>query len=795
MCPSKYTEEGIEKALKAIDDGIPIREAARKFQIPRATLQFRRSDKFKKIGHGPAPVLTKDEEETLLEWIFECHRKGFPRRKSDVLYSVKYFLDKKPRPNPFVNNCPGNGWYKLFLKRHPEVTLRTAEFVTKASSNISQSNLEKWFWEIETYLRGKGYFEILEDPSRVFNGDETNFYLCPKNSKVLAPRGARNVYEVENTSSKMNLTVMFTFSATGVLVPPMVIYPYKRLPNYIIQSVPEGWGIGATETGWMRSETFYEYVSNVLYPFLIKSGTKFPVILFLDGHITHLTLQLSNLCRELEIILICLYPNATRILQPADVAAFQPIKAGWKRAVTEWKREHPSESLTKEKFAPILKKSIENSHNPVGIANGFRACGICPWDLKAIDLSKCIGKSKNIDEDCTEINNEITRNTLSYEKFVSIIGTEKLEIIRALKDENTKEDMLLYQILKEFDPVPELNQTELVEIMTNKEINLEEGIAKPQTEPESPKVSASCLNIGNTNFYVEDTIIEDVSFISRKEDECEIFNLDDIPIILPEEQLFADNDQTENQMEKKEIFLSKPTSVTNDSIDSLKDLLYWPLTPQRQGQKRTDHDPYVLTSTQWKQLKLEREESKRQKEIEKEIRKQKRTEKKFQTEVVKKKLKQGRQKKKRLISTSSLQTPSVNGYPECKDLLLETSALSAVSPSRALSEQMIKIDSVTRSLFSKSPNKIEILSDINLNMLSEITSEDIAQQLGLDLRKNLMSTRGMCFTCTYQFTQENNGLKCNSCRRSYHLKCVKKYDLHKSNSPIFECSTCLKKKY
>jgi hypothetical protein len=40
--------------------------------------------------------------------------------------------------------------------------------------------------EIENYLISKGFREILDDP----------------NNKVLAPRRARNVYEVEHASSK-----------------------------------------------------------------------------------------------------------------------------------------------------------------------------------------------------------------------------------------------------------------------------------------------------------------------------------------------------------------------------------------------------------------------------------------------------------------------------------------------------------------------------------------------------------------------------------------------------------------
>lgn len=130
---------------------------------------------------------------------------------------------------------------------------------------------------------------------------------------------------------KENLTVMFTFNAAGIMCHPMVIYSYKRIPQYILDSVPPNWGVGRSDTGWMKAEVFYKYIANVFHPFLIENSIQFPVILFFDRHKSHLTYQLSNLCSQLNIILIALNPNATRILQPADVAAFKPLKSGWKR--------------------------------------------------------------------------------------------------------------------------------------------------------------------------------------------------------------------------------------------------------------------------------------------------------------------------------------------------------------------------------------------------------------------------------------------------------------------------------
>jgi hypothetical protein len=72
----------------------------------------------------------------------------------------------------------------------------------------------------------------------------------------------------------------------------------------------------------MTCEVFYEYIATVFHPFLVSQWVIFPVVLFIDGHKSHLTYQLSVLCNKLKIEIIALHPYATRILQPADVAVF-----------------------------------------------------------------------------------------------------------------------------------------------------------------------------------------------------------------------------------------------------------------------------------------------------------------------------------------------------------------------------------------------------------------------------------------------------------------------------------------
>lgn len=92
------------------------------------------------------------------------------------------------------------------------------------------------------------------------------------------------------------------FSANGKLAPPMIVYPYKRITSEIVANTPNGWTIGLSESGWMVSEVFYEYVANDFKNWLEIEGVKKPVLLFIDGHKSHLTMQLSEFCDANGII-------------------------------------------------------------------------------------------------------------------------------------------------------------------------------------------------------------------------------------------------------------------------------------------------------------------------------------------------------------------------------------------------------------------------------------------------------------------------------------------------------------
>lgn len=321
-------------------------QASSCFRVPKSTIKFRIGSKWtKKLRRGPQTVLTLQEEIKLVKRIQEMERRGFPCTKHAVVSRVKAFLDDNPRKTPFKNNKPGKSlsfnfsidnviygyisgykWLQLFLGRHNQLCIRKPENVTMASATVSEPDIRSWFQKIMQYLRANGLEDVLTDPRRILNGDETGFPFDPVTKAVLASKGNRNVYLVQQADPKKNVTVLFTFDADGYMFPPDTILPYKRLPKQLIMNFDSDWGIGKSDKGWMDSENFVAYIQNVLHPSLVRRNVPFPVIYFVDGHSSHTGYEVAELCASLGIILIALYPNATHIMQPADVAIFKPLK-------------------------------------------------------------------------------------------------------------------------------------------------------------------------------------------------------------------------------------------------------------------------------------------------------------------------------------------------------------------------------------------------------------------------------------------------------------------------------------
>ena len=338
-------------------------------------------------------------EEELARFLIEMCQIGYGVTKGEIPGIVKSILDKGNNSSNerytskyFKNNTPSISWVYKFLKRTPSVCCRIPENLGILRAHVTESTIQQWFKRFEMFLKNEHNIDAKEfltpeNSGRIYNVDESGFPLngTAGQLKVVALRGAKNVTRIVS-ESKTQISVLGCADASGILHKPLIIFPGVRPKINFGSAEASHFNLAFSSNGWISSDIFFGWLANIFYP-SIQHSNIFPVILLMDGHSSHINLAVAEFCREKHIILYCLLPHASHIMQPLDVAVYGPLKKYWNQEINSFLRS--GEIVTKSNFIPIFdkvwKKATSNKEN---ILSGFKKSGIVPFNEKAIDYSK-----------------------------------------------------------------------------------------------------------------------------------------------------------------------------------------------------------------------------------------------------------------------------------------------------------------------------------------------------------------------------------------------------------------------
>ena len=323
---------------------------------------------------------------------------------------------------PFPNLVPCRAWYYKFLYRHPTISLKKAEYLSASRAQVTESRIRKWFEDIHELLEEEGVANVLNYPGWIFNCDETAVWLNPGGKRVLTKKG-ETAYSVSANDEKMNVTILFTASADGSMLPPMYVHKGERLPPNFKSRLPPTWKAKCTPKGWMTVEAFAFYIVHVFDAYLCKKGIQKPVILFVDGHVLHLSIEVTEYCALNGIVLVCLLAFTTHLVQPLDLSVFKAMKEAWKRMVGLFRFCNKRDPCAYE-ITPLMQELLEKFPLLSCIINGFRKAGLYPWDPSAVDYSKCrFSQETNPwleDDDEVVPQNECADSNLCGKTFIQI---------------------------------------------------------------------------------------------------------------------------------------------------------------------------------------------------------------------------------------------------------------------------------------------------------------------------------------------------------------------------------------
>lgn len=429
------TESMIQAISVVINNEMSIASAAVNYKIPSSTLQRyvqkkQRDENFvveKHLGRFRT-VFTMEQEAEIVSYLTAMEAKLFGMTIFDLREIAFQLAEKNNIDHPFKDTAAGLDWAYGFMKRNPSLSLRTPEATSAARAmGFNKVVVANFFKLLEETITNN---EIT--PDRIYNCDETGFTVNPKaQSKIIAKKGRRQVGAITSAERGQTVTAEICFSAAGVFVPPMLIFPRVRMQNEFEIGLPPSAFAVSHESGWMTKELFVVWFKK----FIAFSGASHSrkVLLLFDGHSTHTkNLELIDLARENGVILLCFPPHCSHKLQPGDVSFMKPLMTYYADETRKFLRTNPGKVVTIRQIAPLFGAAFIRAATTSTALNGFKKTGIWPLDpniFTDIDFMPSTTTDIEILESSTSNNDEELPTPVPGSSTSSSFGEKTLQEI------------------------------------------------------------------------------------------------------------------------------------------------------------------------------------------------------------------------------------------------------------------------------------------------------------------------------------------------------------------------------
>jgi helix-turn-helix, Psq domain len=209
----------LKLAVHAVNvDKMSEKSAAKRHGIPRETLRRH----LKKVANGfgvsrilgRRSILGDDEELVLVNLIMDMKSRLYGLTPVDVRKAVYNFCEKRGIVHQFnrEKEIAGERWFKLFMKRHKELSIRVPESTSiQRAIGFNKVKVDLFYKKLQEIIFSTDGFSPIIPPDNIFNADETGFTICHKPHKVLAKKGRRSVGAVTSAEKGKNVTVLCCF--------------------------------------------------------------------------------------------------------------------------------------------------------------------------------------------------------------------------------------------------------------------------------------------------------------------------------------------------------------------------------------------------------------------------------------------------------------------------------------------------------------------------------------------------------------------------------------------------------
>ena len=429
----KLLKEAVEHYNKC-NDGY--KKTAQLFGIPRSTLQdyikrlknpenngetFNLSYGYKK----PRQIFNDNEEKTFVAYLQHAASIYFglsPREVRVLAFECAKLFQKTMPVSWSEFGMAGPDWFSGFLKRHPELSLRIPEATSIARATaFNKSNVSQFFEKLAEVMDRHSF-----DASQIWNIDETGITTAMTPNRIVANRGVKQIGSLTSAERGQLVTLCAAISASGQTIPPFLIFPRVHFKEYFLNGAPIGSKGNSNPSGWMSSENFLSFLKH--FCIHVKPSKDQPVLLLLDNHESHLSINAIDYAKENGITMLSFPPHCSHKLQPLDISVFGPLKSKISQSQSNWLRNNPGRAISIYDIASIICEPWKEALTMSNICSGFRKAGIFPFN------DSIFAEENFVPSDVTDRPLKDTLINVSLSAMERMLHEENIQVIQVKGD-------------------------------------------------------------------------------------------------------------------------------------------------------------------------------------------------------------------------------------------------------------------------------------------------------------------------------------------------------------------------
>lgn len=322
-------------------------------------------------------VFTTDQENSLNDYLLTSSYMNYGLSRQQVrklAYEYGNTLNLNIPDSWKSNKMAGKDWFCGFMDRHPKLSLRSPEATSFArGTSFNRANVAAFHKNLKSL-----YERYKFTPDRIYNCDETGITTAHKPPKVVAPRGSKQVGQATSAERGELVTLLCIINAIGNAVPPVFVFPRKNFKDIFMEGAPVG-SIGfSNPSGWMNAEIFSKALDHIIRQ--TNSSKDNPILLILDNHESHVTVEIINKARDNGVFMLTFPPHCSHRLQPLDISVYSSFKSRYNTACNDWIISNPGKTINIYHIAKLVGISYQPSFTPKNITSGFKKPGIYPFN-------------------------------------------------------------------------------------------------------------------------------------------------------------------------------------------------------------------------------------------------------------------------------------------------------------------------------------------------------------------------------------------------------------------------------